>query len=1134
MGQLVEKHAKHQKVRFRRRDMKRLEGYPSASAQAPDDVVKVPKTSGAFRLLRPFGVVVAILAFVAVVLVAVAASGLGTGRLQQAAQSTLTSLAGEDVSAKFGDARLTWKGPGLVGLELRDARFETAGAERHVATAESIQFGIKLAPLLSGEVELSGINLSGLRLSLGQFVGPPETGAGILNERGLVDPDRVASAVFSTIDKALSAAVPVGENLRVENAEIELPASVNLPRLTVENVEIRREPDGLSIDAVSRVGETRVEIAGRAERAGPAAEALEFELTASAPDFQWSHSPGLLKKPFVRRVSGRIALTLTGTKSSSGGNGTISSSLSVENVLLETFKDIRQASNYQIEMRLDGGSGKIEIERLVANVGQTKLDFHGAIQPAPAEHSEKPVYRYELVSDGSSVAALDSPERPVGVFARLAGIIDPGAGRLSADEVRVRTNGGEVFGNAALVFPGGKTPAAFLAITVPEMPVPHAKQLWPWKAADGARSWVLQNVYGGEVRDSRLEMSVVAGRFGDGVPFRPDEISGHFEVFGTRFDTAGEIPPVRDANGTIDFGGTDVTIRLSSGTAFLPSGRTVDAANGIFEIAAAIKPLVGALEIDVAGNADAVAELATFQPIDAARFVDLTPEDLSGTVSGRVSGNIPLQKVPDPDALSWRVALDYEDLSIAKPFAGQTLSNASGSIVVVPQSATINAKGLLNELPAEIALVEPLGQSSTERQRDIKLVLDDKARAKTVPALNTILSGPVVVDIADGSAGVQELSADLTRAKLHFPWAGWSKGSGIPAKASFTLKEDGETIALTDIRLSGDSFSLRGSASLKGGEIDTARFSEVKLNRDDQFDLSIDRQGRGYKLSVTGNRIDARSLIRQFLSDPDEASEGLTDTPVTLQAEAKQVLGFGNETVSDVSISYSGTGTKASGLQILATTASGKGFAVSQSASGGGSKLEMQSADAGAILRFLDIYGNMQGGSIDVRLASSGAGPQSGQIDARDFWIVNEPRLEALVATAPAGDGRSLNQAIRREIDVSKAKFEQGYAKLERGGGYLSISDGVMRGPLIGSTFQGQLYDPQGRISITGTFMPAYGLNRLFADIPLVGLILGNGRDRGLIGITYKLSGDAKSPRLQINPISVIAPGIFRSIFEFR
>ena len=123
---------------------------------------------------------------------------------------------------------------------------------------------------------------------------------------------------------------------------------------------------------------------------------------------------------------------------------------------------------------------------------------------------------------------------------------------------------------------------------------------------------------------------------------------------------------------------------------------------------------------------------------------------------------------------------------------------------------------------------------------------------------------------------------------------------------------------------------------------------------------------------------------------------------------------------------------------------------------------------------------------------------------------------------------------MRRDINVSEAVFNQGFARIDKGPGYLKIQDGVVRGPEIGSTFQGTLYDKKGNINITGTFMPAYGVNRLFGEIPLVGAILGNGRDRGLIGITYRLSGKFEDPKLSINPISLIAPGIFRSMFQFN
>jgi hypothetical protein len=71
-------------------------------------------------------------------------------------------------------------------------------------------------------------------------------------------------------------------------------------------------------------------------------------------------------------------------------------------------------------------------------------------------------------------------------------------------------------------------------------------------------------------------------------------------------------------------------------------------------------------------------------------------------------------------------------------------------------------------------------------------------------------------------------------------------------------------------------------------------------------------------------------------------------------------------------------------------------------------------------------------------------------------------------------------------------------------------------------------------MDMTGTFMPAYGLNRLFAELPIIGAILGNGRDRGLLGITFKVVGRFDQPKLTINPLSIIAPGVFRQIFEFQ
>ena len=97
----------------------------------------------------------------------------------------------------------------------------------------------------------------------------------------------------------------------------------------------------------------------------------------------------------------------------------------------------------------------------------------------------------------------------------------------------------------------------------------------------------------------------------------------------------------------------------------------------------------------------------------------------------------------------------------------------------------------------------------------------------------------------------------------------------------------------------------------------------------------------------------------------------------------------------------------------------------------------------------------------------------------------------------------------------------------------MSVGNGILRGPIFGSSFEGVIRDAAGRIDIAGSFMPAYGINRLFGSIPIVGQILGNGNEGGLLGITYRLSGAFASPSLTVNPLSIVAPGIFRQIFEY-
>ena len=91
-----------------------------------------------------------------------------------------------------------------------------------------------------------------------------------------------------------------------------------------------------------------------------------------------------------------------------------------------------------------------------------------------------------------------------------------------------------------------------------------------------------------------------------------------------------------------------------------------------------------------------------------------------------------------------------------------------------------------------------------------------------------------------------------------------------------------------------------------------------------------------------------------------------------------------------------------------------------------------------------------------------------------------------------------------------------------------------MKGPTIGGTIEGNIDYAGNQVRMSGTFVPMYGLNNMFGQIPIFGLFLGGGSNEGLFGVTYEVVGTPGQPVLRVNPISAMAPGVSRKIFEFN
>lgn len=1085
---------------------------------------------------------------------AVLKQGVGGPMVTQQARAALASVSGPQSKSSLGAARISIDDRYHIALEATDVSLEDPWAGVRIQGVHSIKLGLSPLALMMGRIEVARIEIDGAAID---FEGGRQdtaflTGALPFDEHGLVDLGDMSTLVIERLgnlagllDRHHTSAV-VLKNVALSFSRQGTPHSVG-----INSFELQKSLTGrIELSGSIQLNGKPVTLAASMTRNRISGDVKDFDLDVQGVSFSMgaADTTAHMGKPGGdlwddMQISGTGAVELGGSAGRNGKPTSVSAKLTLTDGVFKYLDYPQSTLSGMLNLEQVVGTRKVELKPSKLTIGGLDTSFNGAFGPAPdgsAGTDGKPAYRFELVTSEAVSAPRDSPERPVPFGARVAGLYIPSERNLAFHEIALRTYGSELYGQGSMIF-GKGSPGIVFGLRIPKMPVTEVKQLWPLPVADGARRWILPNIFGGMVTDGSIDIAFAPGRFTSSdnpPPLGPDEIKVDADVQDTRFDVLGDLPAVREASGHVSVRGAHAMVDLKKGTAYMPDNRTAEISNGHLDIPwGPQRPVIAGLNIDVKGEAGAIARIVGYKPINAQRYVDFGPDDVSGTVSSHIEVHFPITADAPEGSTNWSADMDFENLSIAKPLDGQSVSDAKGTLKVTQDSATVDAKAKLNGIPAKVTLFEPFNDDGARRQRTVSLELDDKAREKIAPELGDLVSGPVFVNVATQSPNEELAAADLSKAELTFPWVGWSKGAGVNATATFKLVKDGKRTEIKGIDISGNTFRIRGKLAMGPNGLESGDFSQVSLNKGDDTAIKIDRTKGGYAIDVTGKALDARALIGRLKSSFGAAdADGSKNPHLALHAELDRATGFNGEVLRKVRIDYAGAvGADSENLQFSAVTESGAALSLSMTSRGGAKTVRMQCADAGAVLRFFDLYSRMRGGKLVVSLsAASTQAPLSGAVDVRDFTIVQDPNLARLVTSRPSEGGRSLSEAVDKRIDVSSVVFRQGFSRVSVKDGYVMLDRGILRGPAIGTTFHGTLLDPQGNMSIAGTFMPAYGLNSLFGSLPIVGQILGNGRERGLIGITYKLEGSAKDPQVVVNPISVIAPGVFRSIFEFR
>lgn len=801
-----------------------------------------------------------------------------------------------------------------------------------------------------------------------------------------------------------------------------------------------------------------------------------------------------------------------------------------------------------LNLRYAKKEGIVEIQPSTLRWGESEATFSGEFRRT-GDDKEHPTWTFNLKADDATLAVEEFGLAPMKVDEWSAqGTINPSEGRLVLSRFVIRS------GNASLELAGSiadapGSPEVQLTGTVSPMPFDTLKQFWPKFFAGDARKWTLTNVRGGQVLGGKFTVSLAPGeiaRIKAGAEPSPESVNVELGFDAMDVSYIGKMPPVRTGAVNLKLAGVSFTVDIPQGKVSLPSGEEIPLSDGRFHIAdLRPRPQQAELTFRGSGATSAVLQLLDHEPLGYIKSVGLKPEYFGGTAAGGFSISMPMREDLEFKHVQLRGVGRLEQAIASNVFGKVNVEGGALDVNISERSAEVKGPILIKGVPADLTW-QRIFSEPEENQPPVLIsaVLDQNQRETLGLKVNHLVQGPIPVELSikRDSQGAQSLSmqGDLTGTRLIFGNMGWTKPAGRAASVQFDVAQgaDGST-DLKNFKISGDGIAIDGSISLDPAQhLKGFYFSDFSFDPQTHVEITATvRDGNVLDVEAHGPSYDGKQFFQSLFSAGQLAEGGEAADPfsVDLTARLGTVIGFYDTTLSDAQL----TAKKRNG-KLVALAATGKlggraPVTVNLDSNKGVRRIRAESADAGAAFRLIGFYPKVSGGqaSLEVNLDAEQSGLKSGTLWANNFDVLGDSVVSD-VLTDPQSAAALGTGNRKKEVRQTRISFDKLRAPFSVGNGEFSLNDAYVNGPLLGATMRGRVNFKTQTVNLGGTYVPLYGLNSALGNIPILGGILVGRQGEGIVGITFAIQGQLDNPNVLVNPISVVAPGIFRQIFEFR
>lgn len=652
---------------------------------------------------------------------------------------------------------------------------------------------------------------------------------------------------------------------------------------------------------------------------------------------------------------------------------------------------------------------------------------------------------------------------------------------------------------------------------------------WPVDFALGARDWVRDSILGGVVSDARLQLDLTAQALA-AQSIGDEALSLRFAFSDADVRYMSTMTPLLGLSGQAELRGNSLSLQGAGGAIGDIRAETIYVEIPRLNPKGAIARFGGSGR----GPAQAFLQLVNEPPLQIADAYGFDPADFGG--EGEVSFEIrrPMRRTVPAEDLGYRVTGQFENVSGPTGAQGLELANGVVRLEVSPDGLVADGAADVGAARASIVWRETFGLP--EGDPSSAVVVNTRMSARELDQfglpVRRFMDGVIGVEAELSGRGMAfsgvDLTLDLADAAIAAPGGVWDKPAGEAARAELVAGFPASGPVLETFRLFGNGIEVDAAAELApDGRLLRAVAERVFIDRRMDLAARADRpEGADgpLRIAVSGAFLDAEDLFG--IAAP--AGGGALGAPLLLEGDLDRVL-VRDQAFDDVGLQLHW---RPEGLARFALEADASGGPViirfEPEADTGVRRLSAAGADAGVLLSAFAGFDNVAGGALRLQGQAPPLGEPGGVTGAVEVDGFTLERMPLLARVLAAGSLEGLGGLLSGQ----GIEFERLQTEFVWSDGMLEMREARVAGPSLGATWTGLVNFSQTRLDVDGTLLPSYGVNSVLGSLPVLGELLTSRRGEGVIGITFSVSGPFNETRVLANPLSALAPGVLRRIFE--